>query len=56
MVLQTELWDSATQPSPTYPQQALDFLQALMGRYASSEALLAVSLLNEPLVSRILKS
>ena len=44
------MWDTATQPTPTYPQQALNFLQALMARYGANPALLAVSLLNEPLV------
>jgi len=49
--MQDQMWDTPTQPTPTYPQQALNFLQALMARYGANPALLAVSLLNEPLVS-----
>ena len=47
---QTPMWDTAAQPAPTYPQQSLNFLQELMTRYGANPALLAVSLLNEPLV------
>ena len=45
-----QLWDSATQPTPSYPAQAVALVSNLTARYAASPALLGVSLLNEPTV------
>ena len=43
-------WDSGSQPDPSYPQQSLNVLSALLLRYSDSAALLGFSVLNEPLV------
>ena len=43
-------WDSSSQPTPSYPQQSLDVIAALVQRYAAAPALLGFGLLNEPTV------
>ena len=45
-----QLWDSKTQPTPSYPAQAVALASALAARYGTSPALLGISLLNEPTV------
>ncbi len=45
-----QLWDSKTQPTPSYPAQAVALASALAARYGASPALLGISLLNEPTV------
>ena len=48
-----ELWDSAEQPSPSYPAQTLAVIEALAERYGSAPALLGFMPLNEPTVSHL---
>ena len=44
-------WDSnTTQPTPSYPDQAVALVSTLAARYGASPALLGFSLLNEPTV------
>ncbi len=46
-------WDSnTTQPTPSYPDQAVAFVTTLAARYGAAPALLGFSLLNEPTVCR----
>ena len=45
-----QMWDSAAQPTPSYPAQAITLVSTLAARYGASEALLGISLLNEPTV------
>ena len=47
-----ELWDSTSQPKPSYPAQAVTVVAALAARYGSLPALLGFGLLNEPTVRR----
>ena len=47
------LWDSANQPSPSYPAQTLAVIKTLAQRYGSSPALLGFAALNEPTVGRL---
>ena len=46
-------WDASSQPTPSYPQQSLNVIAALVQRYSSAPALLGFGLLNEPTVSMI---
>ena len=45
-------WDVAasSQPTPSYPQQSLNVISALLLRYSSKPALLGFGVLNEPTV------
>ena len=47
-----QLWDNTSQPTPSYPAQAISVIAQLAARYAASPALLGFSLLNEPTVRR----
>ena len=46
------LWDSANQPSPSYPAQTLAVIKTLAQRYGSAPALLGFAPLNEPTVRK----
>jgi len=43
-------WDTSAQPTPSYPQQSLAVIAALVQRYRGAAALLGFGLLNEPTV------
>ncbi len=43
-------WDTGSQPTPSYPQQSLAVIAALVQRYRGAAALLGFGLLNEPTV------
>ncbi len=43
-------WDTSSQPTPSYPQQSLNVIAALVQRYSAAPALLGFGLLNEPTV------
>ena len=45
-----QLWDSGSQPTPSYPAQAVAVIAALAVRYGAAPALLGFGLLNEPTV------